>query len=384
MFLKSIGEAVRDATVDTVGVVGGTAGGMVGGSAGLIVGTLQGDPMGGVTRGVGAGYNCGSTTGRVATTSTLGVVGVTANVGLKMVDVVGEGVTLGVNGALRGCEAMKNGKFHQVQQSDVATLCAFLAADVYEISKRSQTDRFSSRTITINASKVSVKLKQWSPGTNLRAAVYQVTSVTGTPDSSLKANDLVVSFKGTDFSKEPCKDALDDVFIFLGLYGTMRGIQKTEGDEETGMWKCPKKLKTKFGASRLYVTGHSLGGAAAIIYSSHLDNHCEVTEANVFNPGTGLTQNDTDASNMGDILRGSAYMRPLFKLASALGMSTPKIHIHHIFGDLLSALATGSDLMDVTTYASYGQGATNTSNAFTCVHSIRNFTSKEMDKFLDQ
>lgn len=379
MWLKQVGSAVGDFATGTVGVVGSVAGGVACGTGGLISGTFKGDPLGGLERGVNDGVTNGGQVGRVVGGATVGAVGVVGKGVLVAGDMATATGTLAVNTVNRTVESSCRGTFLEASNSDVARLSAFLSADVYNLQRRGGS-RFNSTSLTVNSCNVTVQLRSWTPSSNLRAAVYQVLSTSGTSDGTLKANDLILCFKGTDLDSstnaEAGADKTDDLLIILGLYNTGRSLQKKEKLNEHEMWKCPHQLKAQFGGSscRLYVTGHSLGGAAATIYSSHVDNYPLIQQTNVFNPGTGFSQNDCDAANVGDWAREFSLSRMVFRGASVVGLSEAKVFVHHIYGDGISALTTGSDAMSVTTYSRHPQ-------IHKC-HSITNFTSGEMDRLI--
>jgi len=373
MFLKKIGQGLGNVVTTTTGAVGSVAGGVVAGTGGLVCGTFKGDPLGGLQRGIDDGVRVGGAVGSGVGGITTGAVGALAKGSYVVANVTLHIAETGVLAVTRGVESFARGQFHECDNTTATHVSAFLSGLVYSTSLSSMRDV----AINVQGGEVVVNLLSCCPQNNLKVALFQVVQVSSSHhDRSLQAGDLILAFKGTDLSKAgktAMRDCILDLGILAGVLGSSMNVAKSLGEDQ--IWKCPDLLKRTYGygAQRFYVTGHSLGGAAAIVYAAHVDNFEHVTACHTFNPGTGLFQNDCDAMNAGDNFRDFAPIRAGLRGLALLSESEVKLIVHHTYLDPVSTLSRGGDSMAVITYQPYGN---------LNPHTFQQFTSGNMDTVL--
>mmetsp|Transcript_155315 Transcript_155315/g.289745 ORF Transcript_155315/g.289745 Transcript_155315/m.289745 type:complete len:630 (-) Transcript_155315:78-1967(-) len=141
----------------------------------------------------------------------------------------------------------------------------------------------------------------------------------------------------------------------------------------------------------LVTTGHSLGGARAMLAASHPQMREYFTCVHVFNPGCGLyDQNDAQRPGLlwtllDTVLRLTTMGRGLghsvrrltglfADVDSFFGDLHFRINVHHTFGDVISACQTASTLVRVFTYAP----------RYPRPHSMRNFRDQRKKAGPDQ
>lgn len=203
--------------------------------------------------------------------------------------------------------------FGQSGVSEMAKISAFRASDVYMVRTRGGKThrgvRLNGRTFTIECNTPA--------DPNLEFADYKIGTV------------VILAFRGTD----DCPvDWARDVFIAVDTFDLFESLASKA--------PSPRQLCLKHGVSHVHVTGHSLGGAAAIVYANKFKQH--VQGCHVFNPGNAFVG---------------------FKRAVS-----PAIQCHCVRGDCIS-LGCGELPSNTQVYPSWS-GAESS-------HSIENFTVSE-------
>lgn len=318
------------------GFWGQVVGGVVGAVGGAAVGALQGDPLGGARRGVVQGGRVGGAVGGGVTSLAVGVAALPKNAAKAGFNVFG-----------RAIEAFAfNGIFEQADRDAFARLCAFAAADVYMVRTHGPPIR---GTLKVNNQSWDIECVGGQKSDGLRVALYKVDN-----------EALIIAFRGTDTTNP--SDLVRNIHIAMGCLKS--SVTYIEG---VG-WA--KSLMLHHNCSRCFVTGHSLGGALAMVFASDGKNYSVINGCHVFNPGTGLCQNDVDTSTISGALEAMGFSIPI-----SFGSATPKIHAHHVYGDPISFLTSSSATTTVHTYNKvYGVS----------VHDAGNFTTSEMDNKIRQ
>lgn len=215
-----------------------------------------------------------------------------------------------------------------------ARICAYCSYDVYKLEYDRRPLPPTKQTVQVKDACCTIQpvpKPSWAP--DLGTILYQIYLVDD--------DKVVLAFKGTNNARE----FVDDVAIIVGNFHVV-GKCVVRGNCELSI---AEKLQEEYGRSRIFFTGHSLGGAAAtFLAASDTKNYECIEAAHVFNPGTGYVNNDCDTSNPIGLLRD--FARPVFRAAAVAGVTQAKICAHHIFGDVISFLTTGSDMISVITY----------------------------------
>lgn len=354
-FISEVAKGVGGVAVGTVGAVGGAAGG-------LVVGTLSGKPLSGMADGASGGAKVGDSVGR----QLVGAGAAVARVGVEAsYDCVVKPVTVAGNGIVRAVEACGNGHFHKTA-TPYQKLCAFCSADVYRV----RTDGPREYELTIGGTDYQITcLSKKSP--TLRCALYLVDNPKG-------KGYVILAFRGTEAK---IIDLVKDMHIVLGSLNTVVGSVYEDGN-------VARSIKQAYPGRHLMVTGHSLGGAQATIFTADEKNYHHIYSTEVFNPGTGLFQNDCDSTNLVDWLRDFPLTRSLTKFGSrstdGVNGSTTKVVVHHIWGDVISALTTGSDIMTVHTYDLGHTRDLGFLGECPAPHSMGNFLTRDMEWMISE
>mmetsp|Transcript_7879 Transcript_7879/g.12848 ORF Transcript_7879/g.12848 Transcript_7879/m.12848 type:complete len:316 (+) Transcript_7879:53-1000(+) len=203
--------------------------------------------------------------------------------------------------------------FPQSGESEVAKLSAFCAKDVYFVRKRGGRNY---PRVALNKKNFEIRCQQRA-FKELFYAEYKI------------GNCVFLAFRGTD---DCLTDYAKDVHIAVGTFGTLFNLIENVAS--------PDDLKTKYGVSRVYVTGHSLGGSQALAYASQ--HYFDIDGCYIFNPGRGLWNSE------------------------GLPPTAEKVMVYNINGDLVSAFG-GWSLPVKTFHAVSGCGP----------HSMDNFTINE-------
>lgn len=146
--------------------------------------------------------------------------------------------------------------FPNSNASDVAKLSAFCASDVYNVrtrgGRRHEGVRLGSKTYTVQC---------WTGAhPELEFADYVIGDL------------IVLAFRGTS---DCATDWIKDVHVAIGTFSAIEHLVSNA--------PSPAELRRRHGLSRVTVTGHSLGGAAALVYAN---KHMQAIEScNCFNPG---------------------------------------------------------------------------------------------------
>jgi hypothetical protein len=316
----------------------------IGGAVGLVAGVVNGEgPINTAQR-----YGSAAGDGGAWATGNLVAAGTTA------VLTVPQAVMAVPRSLVRIGEMAVNGTFLESKQEHMDVVCAFCSADVYH----ARASRFQAGTINLpHAGNVHIQcVDVKTSDTDIVYAVYKINHT-----------DLVVSFKGTDTLEEALTH---DVVIAIASLRTFLADPLFPANEGFAQQAC-----SQYTAGRIWFTGHSLGGSLAII--ACMKNYDRAERCVVFNPGCGVQQNDSDMSNLWDVVKHCGFGGEM------MGMIRPdqkKITAHHIFGDSVSFMCHGSDTTTVHTYRYNGLPS---KWAVFAEHDVRNFLNHSMQNAID-
>merc|ERR1719265_1737444 len=255
---------------------------------------------------------------------------------------------------IRVPEAFCNGPFHSNKENrGMDFICAFCSADVYYAR-----DTPLEQPVRLHLPTGDRATVEYLDSAQEGIFVYAV----------YKINDdvLVLSFKGSDQKI----DALPDGLITLSSLRTAMHV-----DDLPAPPGFAEELRSRHGCRTIYITGHSLGGALAMV--ACMNNYMSVERCIVFNPGTGAIQNDRDMGNLMDWVKSLGVADYLY---GKLVPDHRRITAHHIFGDPVSFLAHGTDTTNVHTYTGTREAGLVPGYS---AHLIVNFTTLEMDRVLE-
>lgn len=288
---------------------------------------------------------CAPRCGRVLAKTTEEVVDVTqATVGTAT-SLTLSGVALTVNavqtvttatfyGACRLVEVQFNGTFNQSKPDGITRMCAFASNDVYQVRRHG---------------------RPRGPGTiNTRDGPWSVECVGGQKGSltalyKVNRDTLILAFCGT-------AEGGDLGRCLLIAFGSLNSCSKVNNG-------YVQEMMHKHRCRHFFVTGHSQGGSMAQVFASDGNNYNLISGCHVFNPGSGLIQNDLNTGTINGMIRALGYRIPYIL---SFGQ---KITAHHIIGDVISFLTTSSSTTTVHTYdIVWGRDP----------HTMYNFTTPEM------
>jgi len=176
-------------------------------------------------------------------------------------------------------------------------------------------------------------------------------------------NSMILAFKGSSDRH----DIAPDLLIILGVL-TAASREKESKLRELIPGFAPHHsclgafLKAKHPGRDLLVTGHSLGGAAAMTMAGVEPNSSFVDFCYAFNPGTGFFQQNDVCELQGLVRSFELWRTGETVVAWAMGWEK-RIEVHHILSDPISACTSGSAKTTVRTWA----------NSKLNTHSIDNF-----------
>jgi hypothetical protein len=350
--LKGAGNVVKGSLQTATAVTAGAAGGAVGFVAGTVT---EGDPLGGMAKGAGkwghAGYDVVGATcdgigeGAVAVAKTA----ITDPHALQTATVNGVvgGAGMAVRAVPRLVESCINGWFDE-QVTGLPYACAFLSSCVYEEPEK--------RARTWGIGRITVRL---DPAINLpNLALYL-----------LDDSEMVLAFKGTSDRNDIGPDL---AIIFASLISTA-GAKEEELKGRLGFHQesFGSYLQSRHPNRKLIVTGHSLGGAAAMVMASAPPNCLYVDQCFAFNPGTGLAHNDVRGGFCDQGMRKMALLRELEWCWSTINGEAKNIEVHHIWGDVISAATTSSCKTRVQTWHNRLMNAHSMDNFLSSAHAAK-------------
>jgi len=406
---------VGDVTGVVIGGASGIAAGAVGAGAGLVGGTLKGQPFTGLAKGASEWGDAGFEVGENVTHGAVGVVeGAARGVGTVAGGAIGGvgGAAMGLTGGLYngrpltgmmmgieehsaigaglGDDLMKNPHIAAYSSAmmawqSVEDCASVLSRAPLRISQAFMNSTFLEHCLSKSSSAEDVECAVASAivytepsnrarsctfgGTTLRLdekinstrfALFWASKGSSTPR-------MILAFKGTSDSA----DLGPDIMIILGVlqasHDSADAALRSLDFKSSGCETFTEFLKNKHGPGRrLLVTGHSLGGAAAMTVASVGKSATYVDQCYAFNPGTGpVKQNDTDINTPADwinnfeIVRSCNNFRQMkmsettlrtFLSGEAPDKTERKVQVHHILGDAVSMCTTASWACRVRTW----------------------------------